>query len=160
MARTADLPYFCIKIILLILRIAHIALAFFIFLSSTGLVVNRHYCRSELKSTSLFVKAKGCHSPQRMAGCPMHQASGCEGHEKGEKRGCCDDRTDYYKADNIQEGKYFQLPLLKAPAFMAVLPARHIVALPAVDEHTLHYLTYRPPIVCSDLPVLLQSFLL
>ncbi len=95
-----------------------------------------------------------------MAGCPMHQADGCNGHEKGEKRGCCDDRTDYYKADEAQDGKYFQPLLLKAPAFTAALPLRLSIVIPTTDKHTLRYLTYRPPIVCSDLPVLLQSFLL
>ena len=133
-------------------RAAHIILAVLLFISSTGFVVNKHYCQGELKNMALFLKAESCHQDKAMKGCPMHSSG-----EK-EKKGCCDDETEYVKASDEQVASSFQIDLQVTPVLLAAIFVVFNIELPALDSNTLHYLTYKPPIVLNDLSVLLQVF--
>ncbi|MCB9273139.1 MAG: hypothetical protein H6564_03815 [Lewinellaceae bacterium] len=139
----------------MLLRMLHIALSFLMFVSSTGVVVNEHYCRDERKSAALFVKAEACHGEKAVRACPMHK----DHQASFKKKGCCDDRTEYFKSDEEQLAQSFGIGGIKdiqlfLPAFFVAFN----IKLPAVESHTLHYLTYKPPIVLNGLIVLLQVF--
>ena len=140
----------------LLYRIAHITLAFLLLLSSTGIVLNKHYCGSELKSMAVFMEAEPCHHVEAMKGCPIH-SSGEEGIKK-KKKSCCNDETEYVKSDEEQLAQPFRIDLKNLPVLLAATFLALDFQLPATDSNTLHYLTYKPPIVLNDISVLLQVF--
>lgn len=139
-------------------KLLHITLASLLWLSSTGFVLNKHYCQDILRDVALFVKAENCQS--RMAreqahmpkSCPMHQAK--EDHEKG----CCDDTAEYLHLDeHLLKAESatlsFDLPLL-------IVYSWHSPGLVAhdIDSFFVDYLNYKPPILVCDLSVSLQTF--
>ena len=136
----------------MISKATHIILAVLLFISSAGFVVNKHYCQNELKSMALFHKAEPCHQDKATKSCPMHSSG-----EK-EKKDCCDDKTEYVKATDEQIAPSFQIDLQYAPALVAAIFVVFNIERPALDSNTLHYLSYKPPIVLNDLSVLLQVF--
>ena len=140
------------KSVHLIARATHIILALLLFISSTGFVVNKHYCQGELKNMALFRKAESCHQDKAMKSCPMHSSG-----EK-EKKGCCDDESEYVKANDEQLAPSFEINLPNIPVLWAAIFVAFHIGLPALDSNTLHYLTYKPPIVLNDISVLLQVF--
>ena len=132
-------------------RLFHITLSFLVLFSSTGLLIDQHYCRNELKHSALFTAAKSCHAAA-MPNCPMHAAA------QKEQKGCCDDESHFlkHKQDQVQS----ENELVKPPASIALAaPAPvFLTALPAVDKQAVHYLNYKPPLIACDLPVRLQVF--
>ena len=140
----------------LLYRIAHITLAFLLLLSSTGIVFNKHYCGSELKSMAVFMEATPCHHAKARKACPLH-GSGDEEYQN-EKKDCCNDKTEYVKSDNEQIAQFSQINLKNLPVLLDTVFAVFTIELPVTDFHTLHYLTYKPPIVLNDISVLLQVF--
>lgn len=91
-----------------------------------------------------------------MKGCSTH-GIGEEDFQK-EKKGCCDDETEYVKSDEEQLAQSFQIGLKDFPVLLATIFVALGIELPALDSNTLHYLTYKPPIVFNDISVLLQVF--
>ncbi len=77
----------------MILRILHIFLACLVLVSTTGLTINKHYCKNELKNVAFFVKAKACHETKKVT-CPHHQPT--------DEKPCCENTTDYFIADTDQ----------------------------------------------------------
>jgi len=144
------------KINYLILRLAHITLALLLFISSTGFVVNKHYCKNELKSMALFVKAEGCSMHQVMKACPIHGQMLVDVSDE-ERKGCCDDTTEIVKIDEEQIAPSFDLLPLQAVQFAPLFVA-HKIELPVIDIQTLHYLNYKPPPLLCDFPISLQTF--
>ena len=140
----------------LLYRIVHIILSFLLLLSSTGIVLNKHYCGTELKSMAVFIGAKPCDHVKAMKGCTTH-SSGEEGLQQ-EKKGCCNDKTEYVKSDDDQLAQPFRIDLKNLPALFATIFVAFNIQLPATDANALHYLTYKPPIVLNDISVLLQVF--
>lgn len=138
----------------MIQRIAHIILAFLLFISSAGLVINKHYCQNELKSMALFAEAEGCHQAKKMS-CPMH----ADQEEDNHKKGCCDDETEFVKADEDQYVQSSKIELKVPPLLFVDLPAIFNLEAPSLDKQSIHYLNYKPPLIVCDLPVLLQTFL-
>lgn len=135
-------------------RLAHIALAVLVFISSTGLVLSRHYCRDELKSLALFAKAKSCHEADPMAHCPVH------GHAMpmDDERDCCDDEVDFLKVDDERQLSSAEWQ----PHLPLALSAVVAFGLPLEDQTAgrgpIPYLHYKPPLLVRDLPVRLQTF--
>ncbi len=85
----------------------------------------------------------------------MHQAMG-EQQKKDHEKGCCDDQSSLFKLDQPQS---FELPALDLnPAFLTALVSSSFSAVPSPDEHPTHFLTYKPPPLVCDRPVLLQTF--
>lgn len=136
-------------------KLFHIILALLLFISSTGLVINKHYCQNELKSIALFVKAKACHSDSAMKNCPFHNPPDGEKKEKD----CCNDETEYVKVDEEQLTPTVEYNLPLNPVLISTLFVVLNFELPAFDKQTLHYLNYKPPLIVCDLPVRLQTFL-
>ena len=121
------------------------------FFSTTGFVVNRHYCQKELKSQSLWLPAKNCHSLQ-MTGCKMHPPTS----EKS-KKDCCSSDADVVLDDT---DKVFQ----GAPDVTTFQPAMAIMISLLeweVNEDyssEAHYQNYKPPLIETDLSVRHQVF--
>lgn len=105
---------------------------------------------------AVFMKAKPCHHVKAVKGCPTH-SSGTEWLHQ-EKKSCCDDETEYVKSDEEQLAQPFRIDLKNLPVLLATIFVALDFQLPATDANTLHYLTYKPPIVLNDISVLLQVF--
>ena len=72
--------------------------------SSSGLLLNKHYCQGELRSVAVFAKPKTCHEValgKMMPSCPMHQQM-AEGDQAKEDKGCCDNRSAFLKITDQQ----------------------------------------------------------
>lgn len=139
-------------------RAIHIILTFLLLIGSTGLVINKHYCRQQLKSTAFFLKAEACHQNSKQPSCPMHAAADDHnGH--GERKDCCDDQTEYLKAEveQLLTASDFYLHLPTNPVALSVWSS--IAKRTSLDRLTLHYLNYKPPLIVCDRQVLLQTFL-
>ncbi|MEL7220741.1 MAG: hypothetical protein AAGJ93_05440 [Bacteroidota bacterium] len=138
-------------------KVFHIILAFFLLLSSTGLLVSKHYCQGELKSMTLFFEAQSCHQPQKMKNCPMHAMLSGTPDDK-EQKGCCDTQMDWLKTDLKQViNSTDQIPSFQFEANLTPLP----VAITAINWHesTHPFTTYKPPLLVYELPIRLQTFL-
>jgi hypothetical protein len=80
-------------------RFGHGVLAALLLLSSSGITLNKHFCRGELRSQALFVRPTSCHA-QAAAGrpaCPFHDAAASP--EEDAENGCCDERSIVLKQD-------------------------------------------------------------
>ncbi|MEO0469643.1 MAG: hypothetical protein AAF206_08495 [Bacteroidota bacterium] len=126
----------------------HIVLAALIFLSSTGMVLQMHYCMDELQSVSLFFKAEHCH-PVKKASCPFHA-------KQEQQKSCCTEESGFAKL-TIQ-----QIPLLAdagaALDWLIVYPIETKTDGFFSDIFFPHYLNYKPPLLCPDIPIAVQSF--
>lgn len=150
-------------------RLLNIILALLIITSSTGFVINQHYCQGELKETAFMVKAKTCHDRSSVsnhsgpmanmpANCPMHQTnnpSSCE-----EKKDCCNDETEFVKLDIDQEISSFKLPKIYGPVMAAILVFSYQMDYLSPNLSPVPYLNYKPPLIVCDMPASLQTFLL
>lgn len=140
----------------MIQRVTHIILAFSIFFSSTGFVLNKHFCQDELKSVAVFFKAEACHVQKAMKNCPMHAAMGHSASK--EAKGCCEDSSDYVKSETDQLNIQPTIDLQFDPVLMNVLLVAFNVPLNTFDKKAIHYLNYKPPLILVDLPVRFQTF--
>ncbi|MCO6492082.1 MAG: hypothetical protein J5I98_26935 [Phaeodactylibacter sp.] len=135
---------------MLAVRLFHITLSVLILFSSTGLLINQHYCRKELKHSALFAPAKSCHA-RPAASCPMHAPA------QESQKGCCENESHFlkHKQDQVQ----IDAETVKAPAsvFALVMPAFD-ATLPAFSRRNIHYLNYKPPLIFRDFPASLQVF--
>ena len=138
----------------MIYKLVHIILAGLVLISTTGIVVNKHYCQNQLKNIALFSKAKSCHDINKVSSCPLHN------NHQNEDKGCCDEETDFIKSDEEFVMTSSDFVDLEQPAVLATIYILLQLELPSFDANTLHYLTYKPPIVFRDIPVLLETFLL
>lgn len=134
-------------------KLLHIVLAQLLLLSSFGLVVNKHYCQDQLKSVAFFAEAKSCHTANMPANCPMHGTSDTE------DKGCCDNESEYLKADLEQ--------FVTSPS---TWPDIDEIKLPLPPFHDFHelvrqlaskpsFLKYKPPALVADLTIRLQTFI-
>ncbi len=141
-------------------KLIHLQLAILIFVSSTGVVLRKHYCQDQLKNTTFFVEPENCHSSMAKS-CPMHAAKpACPLHQssKEEKKKCCDDQSQFLKVDHEQQFQFDQLQL-KNIMLIAVLLSTQNWELPRIDLQQVAYLHYKPPLLNEDRSILFQTFL-
>ena len=144
------------KSTLLIFRVAHIVLAFLLFISSAGVIINKHYCRDELKSMALFLEAEVCHKEKAMKSCPMHSKDRTD---EEEEKDCCDNRTEYCKADEDQLAPTFRTAFQLNTNFWPAKLNAYYLELVSIEARTFYYLNYKPPLIVWDLPISLQTLL-
>lgn len=132
-------------------------MAFTIFISSTGLVLNKHYCQDQLKSQALFLAAKSCqHQKMVTVPCPVH---GTMEVPADEDKNCCNNESEYLKADQDLINYSFEVEQVKPLLFLAAY-AYAFLESPSFDqEASINYTHYRPPIIVYDRQVHLQTFL-
>lgn len=139
----------------MIKRLVYITLAMLVFISSTGLVLRKHFCQESLRDVALFVKAQSCHARQAQSiKCPLHRAAAAE---DAQRKGCCDDRAELVKVDDERpmpkNGILDILPLDLSP--VPDMWPLVTTTIPLQD-----YLNYKPPLlVCDDPHIRLQIFL-
>lgn len=134
----------------------HILVLCCIVFSTTGVMVSHHYCRNELKRTTIFGSAADCHTTTK-SHCGKMMAS-C--HQKNQsKKKCCHNEAEFYKLDQDQQIQHSQVHPLKQPKSLALLPAIPL-AVSAAQPFLVPvaYLHFKPPILFTDLQGLLQVF--
>lgn len=140
----------------MLVKALHVSLALLLFISSSGIVFSKHYCKGELKSIALFGEAKSCHDDSKMKSCPFHPVS----EEEPEEKDCCKNESELVKLDEDIDIPQFDLDLLEHQELVAVLLVTADLLSFSLEEKTLHYLNYKPPLIVRNLYVRLQTFLL
>lgn len=88
----------------------------------------------------------------------MH-AERAEHTSKRERKGCCDDETEYLRSDEDQITHSVEWQLKKPIPTQLVGGWLSPNEWHTSDRQTLHYLNYKPPLIVYNLPVRLQTFL-
>ena len=138
----------------ILLRFLALMLSSMIFLSSTGLSIDMHFCGDHLRSLSLFGDAKSC----------MEKINSCQKHavKVEDKRcpiGCCSDKTVVVESqDNI----FVQnLPItLDIQLTGCVFASYFNKIVEPSNEFIPSPLIYKPPKIIKRIYTLVESFLL
>ena len=144
-------------------RIIALTMALLVFSTSVGFSIDMHFCQGQLKSTSIFGKAKNCHEMAKMAICPHHQKKmeamddeSC----KEDQKDCCNSKTILVQSDDDKQFQNSNLSLTnnQQQFLFAYVESFHfnqpIIATYSENEY------YKPPLIQRNLPVLFQSFLI
>lgn len=140
-------------------KLLHISLAILVFLSTSGLVLSKHYCGGVLKNVALFGEAASCHENNAMEACPLHSSMKMSEDDTSEDSSCCDTKSELLKADTEKAEITVDFSLTDYPVLLAVLLVLSGVSPVESDSKTTHYLSYKPPLLVCDLPVRFQTFL-
>lgn len=138
-----------------------IFLAFQVLLSSLSFNIGMHFCGDSLKSFSLFDKAKPCeHSAMAdghkgMKDCPFHSQE-----KKSDKDDCCNDKEVKVEGQDIDTTiSSFSFDLSPHFEFIAAY-ALSLRNLFQEETYSSKYLSYKPPLIQVDIPLLIQTFLI
>src|SRR5690606_31118393 len=116
-------------------KIFHIVLAFSVFLSTTGILLGKHFCKQKMQAVEVLAKTKNC--------CKTNSTCGMG--EGGCDKDCCSHEFEYFQSDQDKLVQSFDLPTLHRPALLATLFLICGIEIPSLDNNTLQFQTYRPP---------------
>ncbi|MBK7407506.1 MAG: hypothetical protein IPL49_14305 [Saprospirales bacterium] len=137
-------------------KILHTILALSVFFSTTGFTLSRHYCRNQLQGIGFFAPPTQCEHVKKMPCCKGH--NGCAMHQEKDKKGCCHNSITHFKLDQDKQILPIGFKLLKKPVGPIEMLVVPFSSLSASGSHLPFYQLFKPPIVCSDFQVLLQTF--
>lgn len=133
-------------------------MAVLILVTSTGFTIDRHYCKGELKTISLFVKAKSCHEiGMGMQNCPYHKKQE-NLEEKNEDKNCCSNKTEFVKSD--QDQIKIETTTTNYDYETPIIHFEIVENTPLLSTSIPSNFLYKPPLLRLNIPVLFQSFLL
>lgn len=142
-------------------KILSIFLAFQVLLSSLSFNIGMHFCGESLKSFALFGKAVPCeHSPlaenhSGMKDCPFHSQQ-----KKSDKDDCCKDKEVKVEGQAIDTTiSYFNFDFSPHFEFIAAY-AVSLLNLFQEKTYSSKFLNYKPPQMRTDIPLLIQTFLI
>ncbi len=150
----------------MIVKVLHIALALNILLSSSGVTVFEHLCRMKGRTASFFFQAGSCCKKQKTIKSPCCKTKCCSKKDASRgtsihKKPCCEDKAQFFKTDT--EGTAVQKKSLPDVKFHLLLfdAFANTQRLGVLLFHTKkpHFYLYKPPLIVTDLRVLVQSFL-
>ena len=133
-------------------------MAVLVFLGSTGLMVDHHYCQGQLEHSALMTKAASCHQKKSCHQSTTMSDHGCCEQEgaQDEDRGCCSNESEFVQVD-------LDIPCFDA-SHESILIFQHALsaALPAFTEGKVgigaQYINYIPPPRLIDPHSLFQVF--
>lgn len=138
-------------------------LAWMVLVSSTSYTIDFHYCQGQLKSFSLFGKAKNCHEmADKMTSCQHHKKQveevpmTCSSSDNN----CCNNKTVNFESDfdlQIVNPDYLNLESL---SFVVACEHSSFDDLFVGITDVTTYAYYKPPLIQKDIPVLFESLLL
>lgn len=137
-------------------------LAALILVSSLTVSVDFHFCQGELKSVSLFGKAKNCHQmAKKISGCCHNKkASTVKKLCSEEDKNCCNNER-VLVASNLAKDVPVVAQLDLSDEFelsnLSILPLFHSLTLAYKDVHP--YAHYKPPLIKKLVSILFQIFL-
>jgi len=137
-------------------------LSFMILVSSMSYTIDFHYCQGNLKSFSLFGKAKNCHEmASKMASCHHHKQLKSESTSCSEKEGdCCDNKTVNF-ISNVNEN-LLNLDFLKLNSLsLFVLTTNNLFSdFSICIKDLIPHAQYKPPLIRQVFFILFERFLL
>jgi len=133
----------------------HIALMVLVYLSSTSLMISKHFCSDELMGTSFMTEAESCHSDESAPlPCPNHPV------DQKDKKDCCSNEFQLVKTE-LNHDLY--KPEVKTFQFSELLPVLVYVFLEnnVLDpEHIDGFITnWDPPSTSAVYLSRIQQFL-
>ncbi len=132
-------------------------IAFSVFISSAGLLIQAHFCQNELQSISLFVKPGSCHKDVSHH-CNAAAKKCCKKKQAEEKDNCCHDKTDFVKLESDQY--YFNFYFKdKKVDFVKLSKYHYLQRFPFTQNKRLKFFKYKPPLIEYDLQSFFQVFL-
>jgi len=146
-------------------RITALTLAFMMFVTSSGLSLDMHFCNQQLKSLSLFGEAKACHdvkdSDGKMKNCPFHQMDGASKSNGLTKKDCCNNKSmQFGSVDDIANQKHEVVVNTDLLHDFLVAFVHVYLTDSKIQFETPEYTQYKPPLITRDIPVLVESFLI
>lgn len=129
--------------------ISILLLAFLVLMSSTSFMVGMHFCMGEVKSLSLFSKAKECVKYETSTpSCHKHSAD------------CCQDKVVKHDGDDFKNT--LQQHEAGSPAVLELLQSAFVIAevIPTASASNSLTNVYEPPGPQSDITVSLHVFLI
>ena len=137
-------------------------LALMVLVSSMTYNVDFHYCQGQLKSFSIFGKAKNCHEmASKMPSC-HHKKKNQENTlscSEGENN-CCSNKIVNLEADF--DKTILNIDLLNQE-YLSVVVANTSFSFKSFfieRENEIPFAHYKPPLIQKDIPVLFETFLL
>ena len=145
-------------------RYIAILLAFLMFFTSIGYVLDIHYCRGHIKSISFLGEAPSCHqvlqSSQQIS-CPFHQQMMMENANCSiDEKDCCENKTFHIEVDKDLQIQTIDLPTLHQHFEIAFTASLALFQKNDFSQTLVIFEHYKPPLLFWNLPVLIQSFLL
>lgn len=135
-------------------QLSHILLALLVLLSSSKLLVYKHYCQEELRNVRLFVQGSDCHDAAAEMACPFHSSSPQSDAAHSDKN-CCENESSLLE---MPEDTFAFTQEVISLFSLAGLPARiHALRLPK-ERRFPSFTTYKPPPLVCDLMARLQTF--
>ncbi len=132
-------------------KITALSLALVVLLSTTGVSVHKHYCMGQLKDVKFYAVAESCAEEMGFSDEVM---------QKMAEVGCCENTVEEYKVDELTKST-FEVDVTYNPQLLAIMA---YVILDLGDlirvSSKQAFLTYKPPLIEQDIPILTQSFLL
>ena len=145
-------------------RIIALTLALLMLLTAVSFAVDMHYCKGELKSVSLFGKAKTCHEKaveQNKPTCPHHQKMAqSSDDDKVTKNDCCENKTTIIQADDDRAKSDLVAPTFQQLQQFAIAYVLAFHTEITNDKQSIQDIFYQPPVLSRDIYVLLEAFLL
>lgn len=144
-------------------RLIALILALLMFTTSIGFSVDLHYCKDQLKSISIFGKAKQCSdlSVKKQTCLSQDKAEKGKNHISFERKKCCRNQSVHCQFNQLQGNQkqsvflnqsiqqfiiaFVDVTILKNKQFKQVASAINV---------------YHPPLIHRDIPILFESFLL
>ena len=145
-------------------RIISLTLALLMLVTSVSFAVDTHYCNGELKSVSLFGKAKTCHEKaveQDKPTCPHHQKMQQQSNDDEiTKNDCCENKTTIIQADDDRTKSDLVAPTFQQLQQFAIAYVLAFHAKITTDKQSIQEYSYQSPIISRDIYVLSETFLL
>ena len=144
----------------MIAKVLHIILAGIIFISSSGITVNSHYCLDELKEIALFVPAKQCCAPSPKL--VTDQKSEQSPHVSN--KDCCENMSRYAQADFDSSQGDDRLLISKTIPLLATLATTSLANYSNNFYHffskdEVRHFNFRPPPPTRKIYLIIESFL-
>lgn len=125
-------------------KIGHIFLALMVFISSSGVVVNKHYCCGILRSVALFVEPEECVGEDTDANISCFSLMGGSAVQQ---KDCCDDEAAFIQLKDKKASPQLGLPEFKVVLDWTPMPiAFWQVPQASFFNPTFLFQYYKPPI--------------
>lgn len=146
-------------------RYTALIMAFLLFLSTSGMTMDMHFCQGKLKRVNLFGKAKTC---AEVAEC-FKVCQSKSNSKSAENKSCHSDGNDHSGCCNnvgllldldYDFGGFISAELCTVQDHMLTPIVSEILPLKVLQNQNVPYLNYKPPLLTRDIQVIIQSFLI
>lgn len=148
-------------------RLTSMLLALLMFLTSTSMSLDIHYCQGEIKSFSFFGKAKSCYqlndvsSNQLCTHVEIESVINNQSDCSVKRKNCCHNEVKQFKSNQIQTIDFKVSEKENNQDFLDFSFADSNLTYPSKSNAENNIALYNgPPIIQRDIYVLFESFLL